>query len=218
MSAKSFIELAISQAKNNQKMTEKQQKIVEVAIEIFAEKGYASTSTSEIAKAAGVAEGTIFKHFGSKENLLYSVIVPFLMEAVPTMADEFIKDVLTKPYHSFESFLTAIIQNRLEFFQKNREIFKIFVVELLTRDELREQFISFFQQAPTQHVNDILDTFKKRGELIDLPNPTLIRTMLTQTFGYFIFRFALFPKLNWNDSLEVEHLVLIILRGIGKEN
>lgn len=218
MSAKSFIELAISQAKNNQKMTEKQQKIVEIAIEIFAEKGYASTSTSEIAKAAGVAEGTIFKHFGSKENLLYSVIVPFLMEAVPTMADEFIKDVLTKPYHSFESFLTAIIQNRLEFFQKNREIFKIFVVELLTRDELREQFISFFQQAPTQHVNDILDTFKKRGELIDLPNPTLIRTMLTQTFGYFIFRFALFPKLNWNDSLEVEHLVLIILRGIGKEN
>ncbi|MDP4107839.1 MAG: helix-turn-helix domain-containing protein, partial [Bacillota bacterium] len=44
-------------------MTEKQQKIVETAIQMFADKGYASTSTAEIAKAAGVAEGTIFRHF-----------------------------------------------------------------------------------------------------------------------------------------------------------
>ncbi|MDP4084176.1 MAG: TetR/AcrR family transcriptional regulator [Bacillota bacterium] len=217
MSAKSFMELAISQAKNNQKMTEKQQKIVEVAIEMFAEKGYASTSTSEIAKAAGVAEGTIFKHFGSKEKLLYSVILPFLVESVPVLADEFIQDVLTKPYQHFESFLTAIIKNRLDFVKRNKEIFKILVVELLNRDDLREQVISFFQQSPNQLINNIFDTFKHRGELIDLPNSTLIRTMLTQIFGYFIFRFALFPTLDWDDTIEVEHLVLVILRGIGKK-
>jgi AcrR family transcriptional regulator len=216
MAAKTLLELALAQARNMEKMTEKQQKIVETAIQMFAEKGYASTSTAEIAKAAGVAEGTIFRHFGSKENLLLSVIMPFLLDGVPVIADEFIEDVLTKPFNSFEEFLTALIKNRLEFVRENKEIFKILIVELLHRDELREQLVSFFQQVPYQHATGILDTFKQRGELIDLPNPTLIRTMMTQVFGYFMVRFALFPDLNWDDSQEVEQLVQIILNGIGK--
>jgi AcrR family transcriptional regulator len=216
--AKSLLELAIAQAKNTEKMTEKQQKIVETAIQMFADKGYASTSTAEIAKAAGVAEGTIFRHFGSKENLLLSVILPFLINAFPVIADEFIQEVLTKPFTSFESFLTTLIKNRLEFVRENKEIFKILVVELLHRDELRDQLVSFFQKAPYQHVTGILDTFKQSGELMDLPNPVLIRTMMTQVFGFFMVRFALFPDLNWDDSLEVEQLVEVILKGIGKRD
>lgn len=42
---------------DEEKMTEKQKKIVQASIEVFAEKGYAGSSTSEIAKKAGVAEG-----------------------------------------------------------------------------------------------------------------------------------------------------------------
>jgi AcrR family transcriptional regulator len=218
LAAKTLLELALAKAQNNEKMTEKQQKIVETAIQMFAEKGYASTSTAEIAKAAGVAEGTIFRHFGSKENLLLSVILPFLVDAIPVIAGEFIEEVLSKPYHSFESFLTTLIQNRLEFVRENKEIFKILIVELLHRDELREQLVTFFQQTPYQHVTIILDTFKQRGELMDLPNPTLIRTMMTQVFGFFMVRFALFPDLNWDDSFEVEQLVQVILKGIGKRD
>lgn len=215
MSSKSFIELALAQAQKNQKMTEKQQKIFEVAIKMFAEKGYASTSTSEIAKAAGTAEGTIFRHFGSKENLLFSIIFPFLIESVPTIADEFINDVLTKPYQSFESFLQALIKNRFEFAKENKEIIKILIVELLHRDDLRNQFITFFQQAPSKHINALLDTFKERGELVDLPNSTLIRTVISQIIGYFICRLMLLPEFQWDDSLEVEHLVQVILTGVG---
>lgn len=218
LSAKSLLELALAQAKSTEKMTEKQQKIVETAIQMFADKGYASTSTAEIAKVAGVAEGTIFRHFGSKENLLLSVILPFLLNAVPVIADEFIQEVLTKPFNSFESFLTTLIKNRLEFVQENKQIFKILVVELLHRDELRDQLVSFFQNTPYQHITAVLDSFKQRGELIDLPNSTLIRTMLTQVFGYFLARFALFPDLNWDDSLEVDQLVQVILKGIGKRD
>lgn len=218
MAANNFIDFALAQAKNSGKMTEKQQKIVETAIQMFAEKGFASTSTSEIAKAAGVAEGTIFRHFGSKENLLFSVIVPFLLDSVPAIAEEFIKGVLIVPYQSFESFLTALIKDRLEFIKENREIFKILVAELLHRDDLREQLISFFQRSPYQHVMSIFDTFKQRGELIDLPNATLFRTMFTQVFGYFMVRFTLMPDFDWDDSLEAEHLVRVILNGIGKKD
>lgn len=55
-------------------MTAKQEKILESALELFAEKGYHATSTSKVAKQAKVSEGLIFRHFGSKAGLLNAVL------------------------------------------------------------------------------------------------------------------------------------------------
>ena len=54
-------------------MTEKQEKILLAALTLFANDGYASTSTSKVAKEAGVSEGLIFRHFGNKEGLLEAI-------------------------------------------------------------------------------------------------------------------------------------------------
>ncbi|MDX1284021.1 MAG: helix-turn-helix domain-containing protein [Draconibacterium sp.] len=55
-------------------MTEKQEKIVQAALQLFAQEGYHATSTSKVAKAAGVSEGLIFRHFGNKEGLLQAIL------------------------------------------------------------------------------------------------------------------------------------------------
>lgn len=55
-------------------MTEKKETILTVALQLFAEQGYESTPTSQIAKAAGVSEGLIFRHFENKEGLLKALI------------------------------------------------------------------------------------------------------------------------------------------------
>lgn len=52
----------------------KKEKILFAALRLFANKGFADTSTAELAKATGVAESTIFYHFGSKEDLLLEVL------------------------------------------------------------------------------------------------------------------------------------------------
>ena len=51
-------------------MTDKQEKILAAALELFASEGYAATPTSKIAKKAGVSEGLIFRHFENKRGLL----------------------------------------------------------------------------------------------------------------------------------------------------
>ncbi len=56
-------------------MTEKKEKILEAALHLFAKEGYAATSTSKIAKVAGVSEGLIFKHFRNKNNLLLELMI-----------------------------------------------------------------------------------------------------------------------------------------------
>ncbi|MGD1841495.1 MAG: TetR/AcrR family transcriptional regulator [Thermonemataceae bacterium] len=55
-------------------MTEKQEKIVKAALTLFANEGYNATSTSKVAKKAGVSEGLIFRHYSSKEGLLEAIM------------------------------------------------------------------------------------------------------------------------------------------------
>ncbi|MCB0699470.1 MAG: TetR/AcrR family transcriptional regulator [Chitinophagales bacterium] len=55
-------------------MTEKQEKILGAALELFAKDGYHATSTSKIAKHAGVSEALIFRHFENKEGLLNAIM------------------------------------------------------------------------------------------------------------------------------------------------
>jgi AcrR family transcriptional regulator len=55
-------------------MTEKQEKILRSALELFAKEGYNATSTSKVAKHACVSEGLIFRHYNNKEGLLQAIL------------------------------------------------------------------------------------------------------------------------------------------------
>lgn len=50
------------------------QRILQAAARLFAEKGYARTTTRALANAAGVNEVTLFRHFGSKQELFSAVV------------------------------------------------------------------------------------------------------------------------------------------------
>jgi TetR/AcrR family transcriptional regulator len=53
---------------------ERRRQLLDVAIELFSQRGFSGTTTREIAAAAGVTEAIIFRHFASKQDL-YSAIL-----------------------------------------------------------------------------------------------------------------------------------------------
>lgn len=55
-------------------MTDKKENILQAALQLFAKDGYNATSTSKVAKLAGVSEGLIFRHFENKEGLLKAIM------------------------------------------------------------------------------------------------------------------------------------------------
>ncbi|XPV75948.1 MAG: TetR/AcrR family transcriptional regulator [Desulfovibrio sp.] len=57
-----------------EKKKQKQEAILQAALSCLAEKGYAATKMADVAKDAGVAKGTVFEYFESKENLFYAVL------------------------------------------------------------------------------------------------------------------------------------------------
>ena len=57
-------------------------KILDVAQRLFAEKGYAATATRDIARAAGIASGTLFNYFPTKEAVLACLAGDAMAEAL----------------------------------------------------------------------------------------------------------------------------------------
>lgn len=52
--------------------------VIAAAVQLFAERGYEATSTAELARVAGVSEGTIFHHFKTKDGVLVHILTNML--------------------------------------------------------------------------------------------------------------------------------------------
>src|ERR1700690_4142023 len=53
---------------------DRHRQLLDIAIQSFAQKGFAGTKTKDIAAAAGVSEAILFRHFASKEDLYHAIL------------------------------------------------------------------------------------------------------------------------------------------------
>ena len=61
---------------------ERKNEILDVAEELFAEKGYDNASTNDIIAKIGIARGTLYHHFGSKEEILDALVDRMTREGI----------------------------------------------------------------------------------------------------------------------------------------
>ncbi|MDZ5471729.1 TetR/AcrR family transcriptional regulator [Bacillus sp. 31A1R] len=196
-------------------LTEKQKKIIIAAIESFAEKGYASTSTSEIAKKAGVAEGTIFRHYKTKKDLLLFIVAPMMAKLLAPFVIKDLNKVLNQKYDRFEDFLRAMIENRLKFLNNNMDLFKILIQEIPFQPELKEQFKEHIVLKVYDRFKQIVEHYQEKGQIIDLPPTRVIRMAASSIFGYLIARNLIFPEVDWDDETEIEETIRFIMHGLS---
>ncbi|MGP4075338.1 TetR/AcrR family transcriptional regulator [Halobacillus sp. K22] len=207
---------AINEAQDGKGLTPKQEQILKAAVEIFAEKGYASSSTSEIAARAGVAEGTIFRHYKTKKDLLFSIVTPFMTQfTVPFLASHFTKEVFDEPPEDFEPFLKKIIKNRFEFAKENSPLLKIVLQEIAFQPELQSRYESVFLEEVFPKFEHSLNQLKERGSVIDFPNRSIIRMIISTVVGFLVTRFLLAPESDWEDEEELDRTIHFIMYGLA---
>ncbi|MBW4081131.1 TetR/AcrR family transcriptional regulator [Paenibacillus sp. S150] len=198
-----------------EKMTPKQLAILQAGIEVFSEKGYAAAATSEIAQKAGVAEGTIFRYYKTKKELLLSIVSPAMTKMIAPFVMRKFDGVLDLPFDSYEAFLRAFMINRLEFARNNFKILRIFIQEIPFQPVLREQFIENVLAQVLERVTAITEHFKEKGEVIDAPAPSIIRFTISSVIGYLLTRLLLMPDKDWDDEAEINLTIDFILHGIS---
>ena len=127
-------------------ITPKQRSILQASLDLFAEKGFDQTSTSDIAQRAGVAEGTVYRRYKTKAALRDAILAPIAAHIVPILANDFSEDELRQRYPSLSAFITAVVTDRVAFAQANIKELKV-VFEMAAFDATRrEQILS--QIAP----------------------------------------------------------------------
>lgn len=211
-------EMRIDELIDEEELTEKQKKIIVSAIESFAEKGYSATSTSEIAKKAGVAEGTIFRHYKTKKDLLLAIVAPVMAKFVAPFIIKDLNKVLDQEFEHLEDFLTAILENRRDFLVKNLPIVKILLQEIPFHPELKDLFKDHIALKVYERFEKIVEHYKANGQIIDIPAYSVFRLSLSTIFGYLIARYMILPEADWDDEAEMERTVQFILHGLGGLN
>jgi AcrR family transcriptional regulator len=95
------------------KSEDKRNAILDAAARLFAERGLAAAPTSEISKLAGVAEGTLFTYFGTKDELINSVYRELKLELADAMMSDFPrkKNVHTRLRHVWDRYVRWGIAN-----------------------------------------------------------------------------------------------------------
>ncbi|MBM7585178.1 AcrR family transcriptional regulator [Bacillus pakistanensis] len=198
----------------DESLTEKQKKILESAIEIFAEKGYSATSTNEIAKKAGVAEGTIFRHYKTKKDLLLSIVAPTMAKLVAPFVIKDLNKVLDTKYETYEAFLKALILNRQAFLKENMAAFRILIQEIPFHPELKEQFKEHIANKLFERVQRIIEHYQELGQVISMPSQAVLRFTLSSIFGFLIARHLLLPEADWDNEKEIEYTIHMIMNGV----
>ncbi|WP_061249569.1 TetR/AcrR family transcriptional regulator [Leptospira alstonii] len=197
---------------------EGQKKIFLAAIEIFAQKGFSATTTVEIAKKAGVAEGLIFKHFKSKKELLLSLVLPILESFFAPLTLKRLQMVFSHEFSNLEQFLMALFQERIAFIGKNRNLIRIVLQEAFITIEIRGALERIFKERLAPLIKERLKKFQEIGMISEMPIESAFRLIAVNLAGYVLLTEILYqPKAedDWDHEAEMRRTIEFIASGLA---
>lgn len=128
-------------AQRADKGADKRERILKAAIKVFARKGFYAARVSEIAKAAGVADGTIYLYFRNKDDVLTSVFETRITRLVDALREIVASDA------SFEARFRRIVELQLGVLEGQRDLAEVLTVNLRQSTKLLKQYATpFFLQ------------------------------------------------------------------------
>ena len=138
---------------------DKRKRILEAAVKVFARKGYFAARVSEIARKAGVADGTIYLYFRSKEDILVKLFDEVMAEHVHQMR-EALRGLANTPER-----LRAIALRHLRVLGGNRDLAVVFQVELRQSTQFMERFTASWLQDYFALLNEVMEEGQRNGSL-----------------------------------------------------
>lgn len=123
---------------SNLDLPEKELKILEAAIGVFSEKGFSAATTSEIAKSAGIAEGTVFRYFKTKKDILRGILI----HTINIVSGKLILGSIEKIVQNAEdkdlrSILKEIVYDRVKLVDSIFPMARIILTEALYHEDVR---------------------------------------------------------------------------------
>ena len=146
-------------SRNPQEREDKRSRILEAAVQAFSQNGYHATRMSDIAKAADVADGTVYLYFAGKEELLSTIFEDRMSRFLQVGRAELarIDGALAK--------LRRVVELHLEDLGHNPELTTVFQIELRHSSRFMELYSRGQLRDYFQLIAEILDEGQREGEI-----------------------------------------------------
>ncbi len=141
------------------KNMDKYQRILEAAITVFAEQGFFQSTIAQIAKEAGVADGTIYLYFKNKDDIL----VQFYQYKTRQIFERF-RDAVSQPTTAEEK-LRCLIRVHLQEFQNDRNMAIVYQAETHQNRRLGHEQIKEMSKMYRDIISEVVELGQEEGTI-----------------------------------------------------
>ena len=151
-----------------------QEKILGAAQRLFARRGYGGTTTRDLAQAAGVAEGTLFRHFENKKAILIEVATRGWVELLTDLLTELSEMANYKA-------IAKVMRKRMLNLSANTDMLRVCFMEAQFHPELRERVQAEVIAKMTDVAEAFFQTAMDRGTYRPM-NPRVVARIFLGMF------------------------------------
>jgi AcrR family transcriptional regulator len=182
--------------------------ILDAATTVFAEKGFHRATIKDIARVAGIADGTIYTYFASKTDVLLAILNR--LNETTEREQQFAQG----SEQDMRSFFLTYVRQRMSLLWPNAEVFRAVLPEMLVNSELRDLY---YQQvlAPTLAVGEqFFRAQSQQGEVRKIDMPLTVRAIASTFLGLLMLQLLGDQEVaqRWEELPEV--LTTLILDGV----
>ncbi|BAY87022.1 TetR family transcriptional regulator protein [Calothrix parasitica NIES-267] len=190
-----------------EELTDVRTRILQAARKVFGKRGLYSCTMEQIADEAGVGVATVYRHFGDKDNLVWT----FINEMSPrTIAQNLLLEISDDITSDLKNFAITILPS----FYENRDIMRL----ILANHQAEKVYIEKLRKGSDKILDLLANYFQSQiraGNLQDIAQPQ----ELALTFMGMIFSFTVFAPVHHgielDDSERIGSLIVqIFLDGI----
>jgi TetR/AcrR family fatty acid metabolism transcriptional regulator len=190
---------------------DKRERILDAAVRVFAKKGFYATRVSEVAKAAGVADGTIYLYFKSKDELLVS-----LFEDRVERLLAFLQTELPATMGAAEK-LRRIIELQLGLMEGERDLAEVITVILRQSTKLMKEYAAPKFTAYLDAIARVVADGQASGELRGDVSPHLAARAIFGALDGITMTWALGKADRGGLVRAASQLAELVLRGLSPQ-
>lgn len=163
--------------KKMENLTEKQKRVLQASLELFASQGFEATTSQQIAKRAGVSVGSVYHTFPTKQAILVAVLAPIFEGTMDTVANQFNDNTFCKGFESVEELVKVTIADRFYFADKNINVIRLMLGQMLVNSVFVEDLKKFFDQQAKQLVLPTIVRLQAEQKIKNLPIEKILQIL-----------------------------------------
>ncbi len=191
---------------------DKRQRILKSAIKVFSQKGFFNSKVSEVARQAGVADGTIYLYFRNKDDLLISLFEEKMGEIVENarrrVSEE--RGALAR--------LRAYIDGHMDLLNTESGLIEVLQVELRQSNKFLKGYFPLKFIEYLDILSGILEEGKKEGVFREDLNTTLTRRAIFGAMDEISLVFVLTRKKKYDPAASAAEIYRLFVQGLCVSN